>query len=146
MKKLLSYASLGWLAAWFLDPQSGRRRRATARDRGLATLRRLGRRAQGAAIRAEGMKAKATHLREEPKGEIDDVTLAHKVETEIFRPADVPKGKIVVNAENGKVVLRGEAETAELLEELVAKARKVQGVREVESLLHLPGEPAPTHE
>jgi len=51
----------------------------------------------------------------------------------------VPKGKINVNAENGKIVLRGEVDSAELIDDLVSKAHKVQGVEEVESLLHTPG-------
>ncbi|HET8606517.1 MAG TPA: BON domain-containing protein [Gaiellaceae bacterium] len=149
MRKLVSYVALGWLAAWFADPQQGRRRRAMSRDRGLASLRRLGRRSRragrGAAAHAYGLKQHALHLHEQPKGPVDDVTLARKVETEIFRPADVPKGKINVNAENGKVVLRGEADTPELIDELVRKARRIQGVREVESLLHLPGASARPH-
>ena len=89
------------------------------------------------------MKQKATHVREEPK-DFDDVTLARKVETEIFRDADVPKGQINVNAEGGVVYLRGEVEQPDMIEELESKARDVQGVREVENLLHLPGQEAPT--
>ncbi len=56
----------------------------------------------------------------------------------LFRNRDVPKGQINVNAENGVVYLRGEAPTAELIDELVERARKIQGVHDVESLLHLP--------
>ena len=48
----------------------------------------------------------------------------------------MPKGKINVNAENGKVVLRGEVDSPELIDDLVAKARNVQGVQDVENLLH----------
>ena len=92
----------------------------------------------GTGSQAHALKQKATHLREEAKPQPDDVTLARKVETEIFRDADVPKGKINVNAENGKVVLRGEVDSPELIEDLVEKARNVQGVQEVESLLHTP--------
>ena len=44
------------------------------------------------------------------------------------------------------VVLRGEAQTPELIDELVARARSVQGVRDVENLLHLPNAPAPMHQ
>ena len=150
MRKLLMVLMLGWLAAWFLDPEQGRRRRATTRDRALARARDAGRLSgrvgRGVAADAYGLKQKATHLREEPKGDVDDVTLAHKVETEIFRPQDVPNGAINVNAENGKIVLRGEVPSRELIDDLVAKARKVQGVREVENLLHVPGEPAQMHE
>jgi osmotically-inducible protein OsmY len=44
-----------------------------------------------------------------------------------------------VNAEDGVVVLRGEADTLEMIEDLASKAHDVQGVRDVENLLHLPG-------
>jgi osmotically-inducible protein OsmY len=74
------------------------------------------------------------------------VTLARKVESEIFRDADVSKGQINVNAEEGKVVLRGEVESPQLIEGLVSKARKVQGVQDVENLLHTPGQAAPMHQ
>lgn len=78
---------------------------------------------------------KAVHRREEEKPLPDDVTLARKVETEIFRGADVPKGQISVNAEDGVVYLRGEVERLELIEDVKQAARKVQGVREVTNLL-----------
>jgi osmotically-inducible protein OsmY len=84
------------------------------------------------------VKQKLTHLREEPK-DFDDVTLARKVETELFRDPDVPKGQIDVNAEGGVVYLRGEVRTPELIDDLLERARSVHGVREVESLLRLPG-------
>jgi osmotically-inducible protein OsmY len=107
----------------------------------LAFFRRGGRRAAraGTAVASEayGVSQKVQHLREEPK-DFDDVTLARKVETEIFRPADVPKGKINVSVVDGVVELRGEADTPDMVDELVKKARKVQGVRDVENLLHLP--------
>ena len=69
-----------------------------------------------------------------------------KVETEIFRGPDVPKGQINVNVQEGVVQLRGEVPNPDMLDDLVEKTRKVQGVRDVESLLHLPGAPAPMHE
>jgi osmotically-inducible protein OsmY len=69
----------------------------------------------------------------------DDVTLARKVETEIFRDADAPKGDVNVNVEHGVVFLRGTVKTVELMKELEAKARKVDGVDEVNNLLSLPG-------
>ena len=40
----------------------------------------------------------------------DDATLAHKVETELFRPADAPKGQVSVNVNDGVVELRGESQ------------------------------------
>ena len=137
---------VGAALSYFFDPQNGKRRRKTAADRLAGISRRHGKRiVKGAAAQTHGLTQKATHLKEEPKPQPDDVTLARKVETEIFRAADVPKGKINVNAENGKIVLRGEADSPEMIDELVAKARSVQGVQDVENLLHTPGQPAPSH-
>ena len=131
--------ALGAALSYFFDPENGRRRRKLASDRLAALTRRHGKRMiKGTVSQAHALKQKGTHLREEPKPQPDDVTLARKVETEIFRDAEVPKGKVNVNAENGKVVLRGEVDSPELIDDLVEKARKVQGVQEVESLLHTP--------
>jgi osmotically-inducible protein OsmY len=139
---------LGALLAYFFDPENGRRRRALARDRIPAFFRRMNEKAERAgkavAAEAEGVKQKATHLKEEEKPQPDDVTLARKVETEIFRDADVPKGQINVNAENGKIVLRGEVEKPAMIKDLEKRAKKVQGVAEVENLLHTPGGSTPT--
>jgi osmotically-inducible protein OsmY len=141
------FAALGAALAYFFDPENGKRRRKVTADRLAGLFRRHGRRlARGTGAKAQGLAQKATHLREQPKPQPDDVTLARKVETEIFRGADVPKGKINVNAENGKIVLRGEADSAEMIEELASKARNVQGVEDVENLLHTPGQPAPARE
>jgi len=130
---------LGALIAYLFDPQSGRSRRAEARQRIPAMLRRTsakaGQAGKAASSQATAVKAKATHRKEAEKPQPDDVTLARKVETEIFRDADVPKGNINVNAENGKVVLRGVVEEPSLIEDLEQRTKKIQGVREVENLL-----------
>ena len=149
MRKIVIAAAAALGAAWFMDPQSGRRRRAMLRDRVAAFFRRSarsgGRAARGAASEAYGLKQKATHLHEEPK-EFDDQTLKAKVETELFRGPDAPKGQVNVNAQHGVVQLRGQVDSPELIDELVARTRSVQGVREVENLLHLPGATAPMHQ
>jgi len=149
MRLLSIGAAIGAAIAYFFDSQNGKRRRNTTRDRVAATVRGTGRRAgragRGVAASAYGVSQKVQHMKEEPK-DYDDVTLARKVETELFRPADAPKGNIDVNVEHGVVVLRGEAQTPEMIDELVSRARGVQGVREVENLLHLPGTPATMHQ
>jgi osmotically-inducible protein OsmY len=144
MKKLLLGGVLGYLLAVFFDTQNGKRRRSVARDRTLAIARRLARRSRAVPQTAYAAKQKATHLREEPKPQPDDVTLARKVETTIFRDADAPKGQVVVNAVDGVVYLRGEVTRPELVKELEEQTRKVQGVREVQNLLHTPGAEAQT--
>ena len=148
MLRLLSYGSLGAAIAYFFDRDNGRRRRAQLRDRVPAFFRRRATAAQrvgqGVQSQVYGAGQKLQHRKEDPKPQPDDVTLVRKVETEIFRSSDVPKGQINVNAENGVVYLRGEVERPELIGDLVDKARRVQGVVDVESLLHLPGAAAPT--
>jgi hypothetical protein len=150
MRKLISLAALAAAATYFFDPQNGKRRRHMARDRAAALFRRLGRRGEraGRAVAAEatGLAAKAQHLQEEEKPQPDDVTLARKVESELFRDENVPKGRININAENGKIVIRGEVDRPEMISELEERVRKVQGVQGVENLLHVPGTPAPTHQ
>ena len=144
-------AAVGAGLAYFLDNQSGARRRNVARDRARKYVR-VGKgkaedAAQAATAQAQAVKARAEHaVSGGESAPADDVTLTRKVETEIFRDADAPKGKIDVNVVDGVVELRGEADTPEMIDDLVAKTRKVQGVRDVENLLHLPNAPAPMHE
>jgi osmotically-inducible protein OsmY len=71
----------------------------------------------------------------------DDATLVDKIRSEIFRDVDVPKGQININVEKGKVVLRGEVDQPELIEQLVERTRNVHGVEDVENLLHVGSRP-----
>jgi hypothetical protein len=136
----------GAAAAFFLDPVSGKRRRNVARDWILARARGAaegGRRAGGfVGARAYGAVQSVRHRRDASAPENDQV-LAHKVESEVFQGNDFPKGQININAEDGVVVLRGQVETPDLIKRIEGKVRGIQGVREVENLLHLPGTPAP---
>jgi osmotically-inducible protein OsmY len=139
---------LGWLAAYLFDPRQGKRRRAVTRDwllaRGRRAVRRCERAQRYAASTISG-KTQAYRHRKDEKEQPDDATLAHKVESIIFRDAEVPKGQISVNAEEGVVWLRGEVPDQTMLDALVDRTRAVQGVVRVESLLHLPGQQAPMH-
>ena len=85
----------------------------------------------------------ATSSNSQASKEVDDLTLKAKVESEVFRPADAPKGDVDVNVENGVVYLRGQVEQPELIQDLELRVRAVQGVRDVENLLRAPGTEAP---
>ena len=141
---LLIGAAAGAAAQYFLDGQSGRGRRNQARDQGLSIAREqaheAARKVDSAAHQAKGAVSSVI-----PHGssDLDDPGLARKVETEIFRAPDAPKGHVVVNAENGVVFLRGEVER-EWIERLGREAEQVDGVEAVRNLLHPPGTPAPT--
>ena len=128
---LLFGVGIGAAAAHFLDPQSGRRRRNEMREQ-----------AGHAADKAKGAVATAT-----PTGtgleDPDDVTLARKVETEIFRAPDAPKGDVSVDVQRGVAHLRGEVADEQWITRLGQEAEKVEGVKGVENLLHRPGTPTP---
>ena len=72
------------------------------------------------------------------------MTIARKVETELFRDPNVPKGHIDVNVVGGVAWLRGEVKTPEDIKRLQAQAQAIPEVKRVENLLHLPKTPAPT--
>lgn len=138
---------VGAAASYFLDSANGRRRRRSTLDRSRSLGRRgvqRGRRAiRHVTSDATGTAKRLLHALPRQAPDLDDATLAHKVESILFRDRDVPKGQINVNAENGVIFLRGQVEEEGLLETLEERVRKVRGVRGVENLLHLPGSPPP---
>lgn len=144
---LLAAGVAGAAGEYFLDPQSGRRRRAVAKDRVAAFLRRRAadteKQARYAAGVARGAAEDITPSGREP-AELNDPALEAKVESEIFRDPDAPKGEVNVNVEEGIVFLRGQLDSAERIGRLVEAAGEVEGVRGVENLVHLPGEGAPS--
>ena len=146
MKRLLIVAGTIAGLTYFFDPERGATRRAQTKDRADAMFRRLVRRTEhvgrGVANQAYGLKQQAVHRTDEPK-DLDDVTLARKVETEIFRDADAPKGQVNVEVVEAVVTLRGQVESSDLIDELEKSTRKVTGVRDVENLLHTADQPAP---
>jgi hypothetical protein len=139
-------ATMGAGLMYFFDPDQGRRRRNMTRDRVAATFRggvRSAERAgRAAGAEAYGWSQKATHLTPENPIPANDETLARKVESDLFRDPDVPKGRINVNVEDRMVVLRGELDRPEQINAIEAAVRKIPGVREVKNLLHLAGTPA----
>lgn len=134
----------GAAAAFFLDPVSGKHRRHVTRDWMAARARVVGRRMRraGRAVGAEahGTWEAATHVGDSMPPE-NDAVLAHKVESEALRQS---AGRIIVNAEEGVVILRGAVSRTSEIDEIEQRVRRVSGVRGVRNLLHLEGTPAPT--
>jgi hypothetical protein len=151
MSKLTTFvagAGVGAAAAYFLDNTSGTRRRKIAADKagrftreGAGTVTGA---AQSAGAQAKGVAAKAQHVAtggDNAPG--DDNTLKAKVESEVFRDADAPKGSVDISVANGIVELRGQVSDQAQAEALEMKTRMVSGVKDVRNLLHLPGETPP---
>jgi osmotically-inducible protein OsmY len=142
MFKILFGAAIGAAAAWFFDPNEGTRRRNVLRDKTMKYARRgKEEAARKATYAGETVKGKATAVapgtsRERAEERLNDAALKAKVESEIFRDPDAPKGQVSVNVEDGVVHLRGELDDEAKIEGLREAAAKVDGVRGVESLLH----------
>jgi osmotically-inducible protein OsmY len=66
----------------------------------------------------------------EPKPGMNDATLKAKVETELFPPADAPKGRVAIGVVDGVVELRGTAETQRQIRDLECRARGMPEVRD----------------
>lgn len=144
-RSLLKGLGVGLAVAYFFDPDNGKRRRNVARDRALSLFRtgaqRTARLGRYAASQTYGAVQKVRHAG--PDGPPpNDATLARKVESEVLGNSPL-KGSVSVNAEDGIVVLRGQVEQPDDINELEEKVRGVSGVRDVRNLLHTPGTPAP---
>jgi len=74
--------------------------------------------------------------------DLDDATIARKVESAVYKVPGVTKGKIDVNVVDGKAELRGTAKNPTIINGIVAAAEAVPEVKGVESLLHEPKTPA----
>jgi hypothetical protein len=139
--------TLGAGAMYLFDPVMGHRRRILVRDRSAAMLRRTGRRLgrleRRMAADAHGFRQRVTHLRPAGTELPNDADLAQRVESMIFRDQTLPKGRININVEHGVVVLRGALERQEQIRALELAARRVPGVKDVRSYLHLTGSVAP---
>ena len=91
--------------------------------------------------RTQARKTKPSRQASQAPKDLDDVAVARKVETVIFRDDSVDKGKISVNAAKGVVWLRGEAKNPEQIKQLETEATAIPEVKKVENLLHLPNTP-----
>ena len=101
----------------------------------LVALRRGGGRPKALAGKLRGA-AKAPFRR----ADYNDPTLVAKVESEALGRSDLPHEGVLVNAEDGVIVLRGTAPDSDTRTALEQRVRTVEGVRGVVNLLHLPHE------
>src|ERR1700686_3023518 len=144
---ILTGAVVGAAAAYLFDPERGRARRAMVADRVGAQLRRGWRAANQLSARTSASAAafpqRMVQLRSVRPRPADDLTLRDRVESEVFRNADLPKGQINLDVEPGVVKIRGQVENAFQIASVEKAVLKVPGVVGVENLLHVDGTPAP---
>lgn len=125
----------GAAVMYYFDPVAGRRRRALARDQGVAAghdVEDFARaKSKRAADRAHGVKARAgARLADAP---VDDLQLHERIRSKMGRIVEHPSA-ITVQVSNGHVVLTGNASEEEI-ESLADAVASMQGVRSVDNQL-----------
>ena len=137
------YAGGAAAATYFFDPERGRARRATARDRAGARIRQAERTAEAKLRYAEGRAEGALHavsaIPSDPPA--DDRALADRIRSELGDR--FPDQTAELTVVDGVVELRGQVGDEAARGLLASAVRGVSGVRRVENLLHTPGAPAP---
>jgi hypothetical protein len=71
-----------------------------------------------------------------PESDPNDPTLVARVESELFRDSDVPKGSLSIDAANGVVTLRGTVKDQSLATDIAERTQAIDGVTQVVNLLH----------
>lgn len=122
-------------AAYFFDPQTGKRRRHVARDRSLKALRRV----QRGAVKkvklvgghARGLSAISMRAVRRPAVAGDDETVAQRIRSDALRDLGLSTKDVDVRVEEGFATLRGSVGTIDDADRLVSRVRKVPGVKDV---------------
>jgi hypothetical protein len=132
---------MGAGTAFFLDPQQGKRRRRLIVDRTFGFLRR-GRRAAIRKVKfagghLQGLLALTRHLRRRSDVATDDRTVEQRIRSDAFRDAGITTSDVEVAVENGIAKLTGSIDNTSLADDLIARVRKVPGVREVSAELQV---------
>ena len=131
MKTVFSFAlgaATGAAAAHFLDPDSGRKRRNQARSQAGSKAAGAASAVQTQAHHAAGTLKGAAHAVTPHRHEaMDDATIADRVRSEIFRPADAPKGSVSVDVQAGVAYLRGEVADQAWIDRLAADDSQGRG-------------------
>ena len=143
---VITGAIAGAVAVYFLDPERGRARRAQFVDWSNARLRRgwraLNQLGSRTGSNAAAFPQRMVSLRSGPRP-VDDLTLRDRIESEVFRNPELPKGQINFDVNSAIVTIRGQVDNAYQIATVEKAVLKVPGVSGVENLLHVDGTPAP---
>jgi osmotically-inducible protein OsmY len=149
IRTLLIGAGIGAALLYLFDPERGRARRARLQDQAGARVRRARRQLEGTARHLrDGYQGAAAQLEAASAagpaaGPEDDLTVLSRVESVLFGAPGFPKETVEAEVVDGVLTLRGEVPSEEEGLQIVEAASRIKGVAAVESLLHLPGQPAP---
>lgn len=134
--RLLLAAGIGAAVAYFMDPVSGRSRRARLADQAASRVRRSGdevaARARYEMGRAKGVAHEVGPHTDYPA---DDAELLQKVRSEAVGPSPVRASDLEMHVDRGEVTLRGVSRDLEAEKDLIRRIESVTGVRHVRNEL-----------
>jgi hypothetical protein len=143
---VITGALAGAVAVYFLDPERGEARRTKFVEWSGARLGRARRAFEQLRARTSSNAApfpqRMVSLRS-GSGPVDDISLRDRVEREVFRNPELPRGRIDIDVSSGVVSIRGQVDNAFQIANVEKAVLKVPGVSGVENLLHVDGSPAP---
>jgi osmotically-inducible protein OsmY len=130
----------GAAAMYYLDPETGRRRRALVRDRGIAARHDLEDYASAASRRAsDTLQGTAARTRSRVSREpVDDEQLHERIRSRLGHVVERP-GDIEVQVRDGYVVLSGTVDEEEI-DQVLGTVAAITGVESVDNLLSVDGE------
>lgn len=144
MRTTLFGAALGAAAAYYFDPDRGRTRRTRHRDQLISKGRKVTREVDKKATYVEG-QLEGARARADGKGEFTpetDADVKQAIEQRLSG-LGIDTSDVVIDVTDGVAGIRGQIKQPEELKKIELEASQVPGVREVNSWLHLPGDPAP---
>ena len=135
MKRVQAFV-LGASTAYFLDPDSGARRRRMVADRTARitrrTLRLLGKKARYAEGRLYGATAGVQDaVTPDDERATDDATVLQRIRSEALRDVGLSTKGMEIDVRDGVVTVEGTVPSASLGDDLVARVREVPGVEDV---------------
>ena len=148
-KAFVAGGALGAAAVYLFDPTSGRGRRARLRDRTRSRTRKLLRGAAGKERHLVNLAGGRIAERRSPGPDNlnpDDRTLEDRIRSTVFRRAEFVDHRLVLEVEEGVVIVRGEVRSPDESTELARRIVRDPSVNDVVMLVHLPGEPPPNKE
>ena len=135
---------VGAVAMYFLDPKLGKRRRAVARDKLRSRVAHQRRRRHQLSAFEHGRRRGEMFARA-GAGEFhqrDNRSVAEHLHAVLER-TEIPTADVTVEVVDDRVRVRGQVRTDEERTRVLAAVGAEAGARQVESMLHLPDEPAP---
>jgi len=142
IRTLVIGGAVGAALTYFLDAELGPARRAQLKELAAAAINRgrdeLNR--QTRQLQDTSRAAIAQLQAGGAPGPEDDLTVLSRVESILHAMPDFPRSSVEAEVVGGRLILRGEVETADLAREIVETASHVRSVASVQNLLQVRGE------